>query len=162
MGGMARRTRACAFSTGKYPEAPKRLDHIIQKYLQIPVLQAEIFFYGPWHGTEAVTLALTDTKHSQRSCWMSSRPIGREGGGEVFDAIVLWENACLNATQSIPSYLCAAMGLGHLRCSGDAELAKFLVVENRPLWTALVRQNRRQGEAAWSVLSARAPWYGMT
>ena len=80
----------------------------------------------------------------------------------MFDAIVLWENACLNATQSIPSYLCAAMGLGHLRCSGDAELAKFLVVENRPLWTALVRQNRRQGEAAWSVLSARAPWYGMT
>jgi len=80
----------------------------------------------------------------------------------MFDAIVLWENACLNATQSIPRYLCAAMGLGHLRFSGDAELAKFLVVENRPLWTALVRQNRRQGEAAWSVLSARAPWYGMT
>jgi hypothetical protein len=41
------------------------------------------------------------------------------------------------------------MGLGYLRCSGDAELAKFLVVENRPLWTALVRQNRRQGEEAW-------------
>src|SRR5712691_11483688 len=77
MGGMARRTRACAFLTGKYPEAPKRLDHITQEYLQIPVLQAENFFYGPWHDTGAVTLALTDTKQSQRSGWMSSRPIGQ-------------------------------------------------------------------------------------
>ena len=67
MSGTVRRTRACAFSSGKYPEAPKRLNHSIQKYLQIPVLQAEKFFCGPWHGTEAVTLALTDTKHSQRS-----------------------------------------------------------------------------------------------
>jgi hypothetical protein len=49
------------------------------------------------------------------------------------------------------------MGLGHLRCSGDDELARFLVLENRPLWMALVRQNRRQGEEVWSVLSAIAP-----
>ena len=75
----------------------------------------------------------------------------------MFDAIVLWEHACLNATQSIPRYLCATMGLGHLCCSGDDELAKFLVLENRPLWMALVRQNRRQGEEVWSVLSAIAP-----
>jgi hypothetical protein len=79
----------------------------------------------------------------------------------VFDTLVLWENACMSTTQSISRYLCATMGLNHLCCAGDTELARFLVVENRPLWTALVRRNRKQGEQAWSVLASMASWYGM-
>jgi hypothetical protein len=62
----------------------------------------------------------------------------------LFDTIVLWENTWLNATQSIRQHLCNAMGLSNLHCTCDDELVKFLAIENRPLWTALVRQNRRQ------------------